>query len=1019
LAVVTNTVSIFINPAPNPTITSSNGASICAGGSTVLTASNSGTLTTTYVWNPGAHANPYTVSPSTGTQIYTVAVTNTCGTTNATYTVTTNPLPAITVAPDSVCLNGNATLTATGANTYTWNTGVNTVSISQSNVTANATYTVTGTNTLTSCQNTGVGHIIIRTAPTIITNSISICEGVQSVLTASGGSSNSYTWSPGGPSGNATYSVTPSNTTSIIVTGADAHGCVNTNTVTVNPEPVFTMANGGICPGAQAVLTPNPSSGSATTYSWVPLNVTTTNTAPSVTVQPASTTNYTVISTNSSGCSYTQTASVAVNSTLTINPPTNTLVCSGVTNTLTVSGASSYSWLASAGTVTPVIPGDFSSVSANQTGNVTYTVSGTSGSCSTSTTFTIDVAPAFTVTAVASPSASVCPGATLSLSASPAAAYIYTWSDGINDGVSFTPAATHVYTLTATDANGCTANATENVTVYASPTVTVNSPAVCSGSTTTLTASGATTYTWSATTSGGNTNTTTAMPTVSPQTYTVMGMDVNGCMSATVTSTVTTNSLPVISVNANPANATTCAGGSITLSGSGANTYTWSGGINDGVSFNPASSQQYTVNGTDANGCKGTATQSVTVNALPTVTVTSSAVCLGNSTTLQSGGPSVVTYTWSTAAQTANITVQPTTAGITTYTIAVTDINNCSNAAVATLTTNPLPNITINATSTSVCSGSSATLTASSTSTLTYDWNNTGSNTNPIVVSPVNPSNTYTAVGTDANNCEASQTVVITVNAAPVSQTISGNTFVCKGYMASPTVLSAPNPGYWTGPAPSTATVSANSTTANITKGGVYTLHTVNGCGDATSTFTVTADSVVAGFTANPTNGQTPVTVSYTNTSTAMTGNTLTYLWSFGNGASSGSINPTEVFTGVGTFQTLLIATDNNSCKDTASIYITVSDVPTVIVIPNVFSPNGDNINDQFFIKGTGISNLECRVYDRWGLLLHQWEGLDGYWDGRAKNGSNCTDGTYFYLITYSDNQGKSYTKDGFLQLLK
>jgi gliding motility-associated-like protein len=1017
----TSTVSIHINPAPSPTITSSNGASLCNGNSTILSASSTGTLTTTWSWNPGsATTSTLSVNPTTGTQVYTLTATNTCGSTNATYTVTTNPLPTITIVNDSVCNGGAGSLTASGADTYTWNTGTNGATISSSNITSNTNFTVTATNTLTTCQNTQVGHIIVRNPPSITTNSVAICQGVQTILTASGGASNSYTWSPGGPSGNDTYSVTPSNTNPIIVTGADVFGCINTNTVTVNAQPVFTINPGGICPGASTVLTPNPAVNTATTYSWVPLNLTTTNTAPSVTVQPSSTTHYTITSTNPSGCSYMQTDSVVVNNSITITPPTNTLICSGVTSTLSVSGASAYTWLASAGAVTPVTAGDFSSVLVNQTGSVTYTVSGSSGSCNNSTIFTVNVAPAFTIAATVSPSASVCPNSTVTLTGNPAATYTYTWSNGVTDGATFTPASTQTYTLTGIDANGCKSTINQNITVYSTSTISVTSPSICGlGSTATLTANGATTYTWSSTTSGGHTNTTTSIPTVNPQTYTVIGTDGNGCLSSVATSTVVINALPVISITSSPANATTCAGSTITLSGNGANTYAWTGGVIDGTAFTPAASPQiqtYTVTGTDLNGCKGTKTQTITINALPTVTVTSANICLGFSTSLNAGG--ALTYTWSTLATGATINVSPTTNQ--SYTVAGTDANGCINAAVSTVTVNPLPVITIasNPNGAAICSGASATLTASSTSTLsvTFDWNNTGTNTNPIVVNP-NVQTAYTVVGTDINGCEsATKTITININQAPTSQTITGNTFVCVGALGGVTVLSAPNNGYWTGPAPSTATVSANSTTANITHGGIYTLNTINNCGNAQTTYTVTADSVKASFTASPVTGQTPLSVTFTNTSV---GNSLTYGWSFGDVSSSTNPNPTHIYTGAGIYQAVLLAIDNLGCKGLDSLTITVNDVPSIIVIPNIFSPNGDNINDVFVVNATGISNFDCKVYDRWGLLLHEWDGIDGGWDGKAKNGVNCTDGTYFYLITYLDSQNKSYIKNGFFQLIR
>ncbi|HKC68848.1 MAG TPA: gliding motility-associated C-terminal domain-containing protein, partial [Bacteroidia bacterium] len=581
------------------------------------------------------------------------------------------------------------------------------------------------------------------------------------------------------------------------------------------------------------------------------------------------------------------------------------------------------------------------------------------------------------------------------------------------------PSVNSTYSVSATDANGCIGTATTSVSIVNSLTVTAlaTNSISCSGSLDTLIASGAQSYTWTA--SNGSTTsisvnnaTVTANPTTMT-TYTVKGMS-GACSDS---ATVTINIAPPISitVTANPANATICMGDNITLSGNGALTYTWTGGITDGTAFSPTSSQTYTVTGTNAQGCTGMATQSVTVNPLPIVNInaSSSAICAGQSATLTATG--ATTYAWSTTDMTPAITVSPNSTQ--SYTVIGTDGNNCTNVnapAVVTVTVNPLPTVTIasNPASSAVCAGSSATLTASGAQTYTWD---SGSNVNPLSVSP-STQTTYTVIGTDANNCFNAATITINVNPLPVAQTVTGNTFVCIGVMNAPTVLSAANPGTWTGPAPLTTTISANSTTANITQGGVYTLNTINSCGDATTTYTVVADSVKANFTASPLTGQMPLTVTYTNTSQ---GNSLSYNWAFGDGNNSLSTNPTNIFTAAGNYQTLLTATDNLGCKDTATIDIVVNLVPSVIVIPNIFTPNQDGINDIFSVNATGINNFDCKVYDRWGLLLHEWAGTDGGWDGKAKNGSNCTDGTYYYLITYTDNLNKSTVKDGFFQLIR
>jgi hypothetical protein len=177
--------------------------------------------------------------------------------------------------------------------------------------------------------------------------------------------------------------------------------------------------------------------------------------------------------------------------------------------------------------------------------------------------------------------------------------------------------------------------------VFTIPTVTALSSAstVCAGTSVTLTGGGASTYTWT----GGVTNGVSFVPTATT-TYTVIGTNAGGYAN-TATITITVNPTPTVTALSSAS--TVCAGTSVTLTGGGASTYTWSGGITNGVIFVPTSTTTYTVTGTDVNGCTNTATKTITVNPTPTVTALSSAstVCAGTSVTLTGGGAN--TYTWS------------------------------------------------------------------------------------------------------------------------------------------------------------------------------------------------------------------------------------------------------------------------------------------------------------------------------------------------------------------------------------
>jgi hypothetical protein len=242
-------------------------------------------------------------------------------------------------------------------------------------------------------------------------------------------------------------------------------------------------------------------------------------------------------------------------------------------------------------------------------------------------------------------------------------------------------------------------------------------------------------------------------------------------MSQIVTVTVSANPTPTISVNSGAI----CSGQSFTLSPSGANTYTISGG-NSIVS--PTTNATYSVTGTDANGCvsSSAAIASVTVNSLPSISVNSGAICTGQSFTLSPSGAD--TYTISGG----NSIVSPTTDA--TYIVTGTDANGCvsSSAAIASVTVNALPNVSAVTNNTLICVGETATLTASGANT--YTWSSSA-NTNSIAVSPT-VTTSYTVIGTDMNGCENSSTVSQVVDLCTGITSINNN--------VSSEIFAYPNP---------------------------------------------------------------------------------------------------------------------------------------------------------------------------------------------------------------------------------
>jgi PKD repeat protein len=656
------TATVTVNATPTVAV---NSPAICAGSSTTLTVSGAAT----YTWNTGPTTSTISVSPAS-TTVYSVTGTTAGCNAVQTGTVTVTPIPTVAVNNAAICAGATATLTASGATTYSWNTGATTASINVSPASMTV-YTVTGTTS--GCVGTNTSTVTVSPNPTVAVNSASICSGNSSVLTAGGATT--YSWSPAaGLSATTGASVTanPTSTTIYTVTGTTG-SCngTNTSTLTVSPTPTINVNSSTICSGSPTTLT---ASGAAT-YSWSPGTGLSATTGASVTANPVSTTIYTITGTTGS-CTSTSTSTVTVVASLTV-VVNSASICAGSTATLTASGASTYSWNTGATS---------SSINVSPASNTVYTVTGTSGACNASNTSTVTVTALPTVTASTS-SVTICSGQNATLTGGGASTYTWDAAAGsaTTSTVSVSPSSTSIYTVTGTT-SGCNNTATVSIAVNATPTVAVNSAGICTGNTATLTASGATTFSWSPATGLSATSGTsvTANP-ASTTIYTITGTTTgcNGVNTSTVTVTVT----PTVTVPSG----TVCAGSSANLNASGATNYTWNPGGLTGASVvvTPSVTSTYTITG-DNGGCIGTpVTATVTVNAVPTISVTAvtDTICSGNSTSINATGG--VTYAWSPPAglsstSGANVTANPTLT--MTYSVTGTDVNGCSSTTPHTLT---------------------------------------------------------------------------------------------------------------------------------------------------------------------------------------------------------------------------------------------------------------------------------------------------------------------------------------------
>lgn len=892
---------------------------------------------------------------------------------------------ATTVNAGCTC-NGSATANATGSiagYTYVWyDSGFN--PIGQTGATANGlctgVYNVIATSHI-GCSDTTSVTISSSSTTSVTVNSQTVCPGGLALLTATPSTvGGTYSWSPGGQT-TQTISVNPTSTTNYSVTYTLA-GCNGTGTgaVTVIPIPTITVNSATICAGQTAALT---ASGAAT-YSW---NTGSTNNP--LTISPTSNTNYTVTGTIA-GCTNTAIAIVSVNPlpTVTVNSAT---ICTGQSATLTASGNPSYSWNTGE-------TGNSITVTPSSTTN--YTVMGTAAGCTNTAITTVSVNP---LPNVIVNSGTICAGQTATLTAT--GATTFTWNTGATTSfITDNPITTTTYTVMGTTL-GCSNTSTANITISSNLLLTINSPTICLGQTTTLTANGASSYAWN---NGATGSSITVSPT-SSATYTVNGS--NGSCLGFTTTAVAVNPLPTITITS----PTVCSGQAATLIASGATTYIWNtGSTSNPLIVSPTSNTHYTVTGTES-GCSDTISYLLTVIPSPTLTVNSSTICLGQTTTLNVSGAN--SYVWDTGTTSNSFTIVPSSTTI--YTVIGT-LAGCSSTSTTNITVNMLPIITV--ASQTICEGQIATITANGATT--YSWSN-GSTANSLLVNPIN-SSTYTVTGTNFG-CSSSASVAITVAASPNiifnSNLTSGCAPLCIQFSDLTTILSG-TISNWDWSFDDGTGSDLQNPNHCFNNSGLYdislTATSSNGCSktiannDMINVFQVPT----AEFTTNMDIADIlDPTIQFINQSS----NATIYNWNFGDLSSSNQSNPIHTYNQEGTYTATLIATNDKGCKHKAMHEIIINDIFTFYA-PNTFTPNQDNINDIFLPIGVGWNpeKYQLNIFDRWGNNCFSTKDSNMGWDGKANNGTESAQiDTYTWKVELRDVNDKKHKFIGSITILR
>ena len=977
--------------APNVVLTPVTSSLSCT--NTLVTVSISSTTTPiSYAWSgptitSGNTTGTITVSQG-GSYSYTVTNTTNSCTTIGNQTVvqnTTTPTTTASVTGVLTCTNSSVNLNSTLAGmNYTWtapaggslgsaNTqsttasgGAGTYSLNVVNPSNGCTYSTTTSVTQNTIAPAGVSAGTNQTL-TCASTSVSLIGSITSPTNATIG------WTGSGVCGTATSLSSAACSAGVYTLTATnpSNGCVASSTVEVFPNagaPTATISSTALvidCNNASQSVTVTSTPSTDVTYTW--------NTPPSTVSTNGSVASFT--SSNTYICTITNTLSncstpVQVVVTTNTTVPTATINISGVL-TCSVTSVDLTSSLAGMNYTWTPQSVNTSSTTATVAGPCTLTVMDPSNGCTFTTTATVTqntTAP--TGLSAGTDQTLTCTSTSVTLSGSvttPTNATVnWTGASVCGTATSLTSAAcaAGVYTLTATDgSNGCVATSTVQILPNAgAPTATISSTALtidCNNVTQSVTVTSTpntdVTYTWNTPPASVSTNGDVATFN-SPNTYICTVTNTLSNCSTPVQVVITTNTT-VPSVSISPSQTLTCANPTAVIS----------------TTTNPTTGITYTWTGTVVSG---QGTSAVTVNAADN------------------------------------------------YSVTVMDAaNGCTNTASSQVTADTnVPSVTISATSTNsviTCLNPTVTLSASVTplATYSYTWspsNNVGSTEN------VTSAGVYNVVVLNAaTGCTSTASTAFTVTGNTIAPTaVTSDTTIPCG---SPSVTlnastTATNVSYnWTTLGAGTLLSGATSASPVAGSAGVYEVtvtDNTNGC-SSTSTVNVTSIAVTAAFTANPTSGTAPLLVDFTN-QTPGVGNI--YSWNFAddNNNTSSATNPSHTYNTVGNYVVTLVVTDASGlCSATSTISIDVFENASIIV-PNVFTPNGDGKNDLFKITTTGMKELTCDIFNRWGLKLYSLKSVNDSWDG-----GGAPDGTYFFILTATGFDGAEYKQQGYINLFK
>lgn len=624
---------------------------------------------------------------------------------------------------------------------------------------------------------------------------------------------------------------------------------------------------------------------------------------------------------------------------------------------------------------------------------------------------------------------SFCPGSQVTLGGNPTTSdpnnsILWSPSTGLNDPTLANPIAsptiTTTYTVEVTNSLGCVGYDTVTVSVFSPiPSGIQNNYFLCPGGDFQVNINGSQ-FLWQPTT--GLSNSTIGNPVVSPAAstiYTVTYTDINGCnnadtMNVDVNSVVPTDAGPDLSV---------CFGDSVTLGGTPTSppftSFLWSPntGMNNDTLANPtvltSNSTTYIVQ-TSNDTCTGVDTVVVNVVSAPPLTLSNdTTACSYDSVMLIATGNG--TFLWNNGASLSDSTIATPFANpdsTTTYTVTLTDVNGCTNEDSMTLSVQQPP-LTSAGGQFNACKNTPVSIGGNPTGPVgtTFSWGPVTGLDNANAANPsatVSADITYIVTVTDNLGCMSTDSAEVLVFS--ISQL--SDTVLCTNIAFQPQV----NVNNGVGPFSFLWSNGSSLSDSTILNPTIYTgqfdqylffAADSNGCTDTLGFNISAALSSSAAFDYTVLPSCTDAFVSVTNNSN----NAVAYEWYVNGELQSTSASPDLSFSYGNNSEILLITESLDGCFDTLTTTVQAQSFEDLALIEasNVFTPNGDGVNDFFELKTNGDFGdcVELSIFNRNGVLVHQSTGGVHTWNGRSSTGQKYSDGVYYYIYKINN---KEYT---------